>query len=144
MASFTPVHPMPFMSRARIFTAHIDPSLARPYEEAEFVEEGFNWKAFIFSGLWALYHRLWLPLALIVLFNVVTMNMVEAGALTQIGLSILQLAVQLFIGFEGNEWRRRKLARQGYVMADIVVSDHPIRAEQRFFERYLSPAQGAA
>jgi Protein of unknown function (DUF2628) len=132
-----------FSSSYRVYTVHINPSLPKPYEAAEFVEEGFNIKALIFSGFWALYHRLWWPMFAIIVGNMMIFQMADSGAISEVGRAVLQLAFNLFIGFEANDWRRAKLAGRGYITADIVTGDSMIRAEQRFYDRYFTetPAQ---
>ena len=47
------------LNRFKLYSVQVNPSSARPYETAEFVPEGFNFFAFAFGPLWALYHRLW-------------------------------------------------------------------------------------
>ena len=44
----------------QVYTVHIHPGDADPMENAILIREGFNFWAFLLSGLWALYHRLWL------------------------------------------------------------------------------------
>ncbi len=130
------------MSRPHIYTVHINPSQTDPYENAKFVEEGFNWPALFFTGLWSLYKKLWLITVLIILLNVFVINIANSGAIADIGIVIIQLVIQIAIGMFANDLYRAKLKRQGYIIADIVSGDSLLRAEQRFFDRYfLSHAQ---
>jgi len=135
-----------FGSRHRIYTVHINPKLPAPYENPVFVQEGFNFMAFIFSGFWTLYHRLWWPLFAIIVCNLMIMQMFDNGTINLISRSILETGLMLLVAFEANDWRRNGLARRGYVIADIVTGDCLIRAEQRFFDRYFAqtPAISAA
>ncbi len=125
------------MSRIHVYTVHINPSLPSPYEEAKFVEEGFNWKAFIFSGLWALYHKLWLPALLMfaVSFGIIVLAPDMTAPQSVV---CIQLAWHLIIGYMGNDWLRKGLRKRGFVTADIVTGDSLLRAEQRFFDRYFA------
>ncbi|HEU5047913.1 MAG TPA: DUF2628 domain-containing protein [Rickettsiales bacterium] len=125
------------MSRLRVYTVHIDPSLPHPYEEASFIEEGFNWKAFIFASIWALYHRMWLLGGIIIGVDCL-IGLLSMDGLSSTGVICMQLAWRLVIGYAGNDWIRKKLKRKGYVMADIVTGDSQLRAEQRFFDRYFA------
>jgi hypothetical protein len=126
------------MARLRIYTVHIDPSLTHPYESAEFVQEGFSFRAFVFSTLWALYYRLWGVAALLLTYNLFVFYMYSSGTLSHTGLAIIDLGVHVIIGFEANEWVRARLGREGYITADITTGDSLLRAEQRFFDRYFS------
>jgi len=126
------------MAALRIFTVHVDPSLADPYESAEFVKEGFSFRAFLFSTLWALYHRLWGMAALLVAYNLMLFHFFHSGSISPTGLGVIDFGVHLFIGFEAGDWLRARLARQGYVIADIATGDSSLRAEQRFFDRHFA------
>jgi hypothetical protein len=132
------------MARLHVYTAHINPARTQPYETVEFVEEGFNWTAFILTIVWALYHRLWLVSACLVALNVIALERMHNGMLSHSGYGIISLGVHLIVGCYANDWRRAKLARKGFVIADIVTGDSLIRAEQRFFDRYFgTPALSA-
>ncbi len=131
------------MSRLHVYTVHIDPSLPHPYEEAQFIEEGFNWKAFIFVIFWALYNRLWLFALIIISVNSLIFSTSWHG-ISAVGIGFMHLAWHLFIGYMGNDWLRGKLKSQGFVTADIVTGDSLLRAEQRFFDRYFTSRDKAA
>lgn len=120
-----------------IYTVHVNTSLPEPYEQAQFVEEGFNWKAFIFTALWAFYNRLWLAGFVILAINsaIFTLSASDSGI---VGLSLVEFAWHLLIGFWANDILRAKLRNRGFVTADIVTGDSLLRAEQRFFDRYFS------
>ncbi len=126
------------MARLRIYTVHVNPALPHPYEAAEFVEEGFSWKAFIFSALWVLYHRLWWPALVIIVCNIFLFILMQSEALTHLGYFILHGSVHLLVGFYGNDWRRKKLQRLGFITADIASGDSLLRAEQRYYDRYFA------
>ena len=124
--------------RMKIYTVHVRPDLPDAQEQAEFVPEGFNWMAFFLTGIWALYHRLWRYAFLIFAVNAAFIAARESGWISMDGLAALQLGFQAFVGFSANDWRRRRLDRKGYVMADIAASDSQLAAEQRYYERYLA------
>lgn len=127
-----------FGSRHRVYTVHINPRLPKPYENPVFVLEGFSIFAFIFTALWTLYNRMWWASFAIIMCSLMIVEMFDTGTLDLIGRSILETALMAVVGFEGNEWRRKNLAKRGYVIADIVSGDSLIRAEQRFFDRYFA------
>lgn len=127
-----------FGSKHRVYTVHVNPKLPKPYENPIFVQEGFSIFAFIFTGAWALYNRIWWAAFAIIVCNLLIIEMFETGTLDLIGRSILETALMFVVGFEGNDLRRRALAKRGYVIADIVSGDSLIRAEQRFFDRYFA------
>ncbi|MEK6745786.1 MAG: DUF2628 domain-containing protein [Pseudomonadota bacterium] len=126
------------LPRTQIYTVHIDPSKPNSVENAVFIREGFNFFAFIFGILWALYHRIWLVAVGLIIISGLFAFSEEAKLLDKMSLAILQVAVQAIIGFYGNDWRRWTLARRGYIMSDVVVSDNELRAQQRYFDRVLT------
>jgi hypothetical protein len=126
------------MSKPHIYTVHINPSLREPYEKAVFIEEGFSWMAFFFTGLWALYNRLWWWALGIFIFNATMLQLVDSSALTHTGIFIVQLSAQILIGSYAHDWQRAKLRKRGYIIADIVTGDSLLGAEQRFFDRYFA------
>jgi hypothetical protein len=122
----------------KVYTVHVNPSLPHPYEAAQFIKEGFNWKAFFFTGLWALYHRLWWPMLGLFAYNILVLSMYDSHTLSHTGLAIVDLGIHAIIGFEANEWLRSRLKKQAYLTADITTGDSLLRAELRFFDRYFT------
>jgi len=131
------------MARLHIYTVHVNPSLSHPYESVEFVPEGFNWKAFIFTALWALYNRLWLIALGLFTYNIFIMGLYYSGTFSHFGASVIDFGGRVIIAYQANEWRRSKLNKKGYVIVDIATGDSPLRAEQRFFDRYIAAHPGA-
>ena len=126
-----------------VYTVHIDPSLPHPYEEAQFVEEGFNWRAFLFSAIWALYNRLWLFFAILICVSCLIIAFSWHG-ISVMGIIFIQFAWHLFVGYTGNDWLRAKFKSKGFITADIVTGDSLLRAEQRFFDRYFAARDNLA
>jgi hypothetical protein len=121
------------MARPRLYTVHLRAWSAEADRDAVFVREGFAWSAFLFSVVWALWHRLWVPAVLI------------AGALAALALAddllelnpliahAASLGLSLLVGFEANDWRREALRRRGYAEAGLVAAANLAEAEHRFF-----------
>ncbi len=114
----------------RTYTIH-----SRPGErDAVVVKEGFSWGAFLFTVLWALWHRLWLTfLALFVILLAID----AAADLLGLGeaiTSIIGLAVSVWIGFSANDWRRRGLERRGYVLSAVVAAQDGDAALRRYVD----------
>jgi hypothetical protein len=60
---------------------------------------------------------------------------VELAGLGPLVEAMLSLAFALYIGFAGNDWRRRRLARRGYEEAAVIAAGTLIEAERRYFDR---------
>lgn len=102
---------------------------------AVLVPEGFSRSAFFFGPLWLLRHGLWLAvlvwLAAIIVLSVVAVDFLTTGAAYAI-----VFAIEFFLGIEGNNLRRGKLARHGYRLVDVVVEKSWEEAERAFFARW--------
>ena len=107
-------------------------------EQARLMPESFTWSAFALSGLWLLGKRLWLATiiwALLwgALFYAKSRFGLSAGAMT-----LAYWAIGVFLGLEGQNLIVRKLARQGWRLADVVEARDLAEAEKRYFERALA------
>lgn len=124
------------MAKMRIYTVHIQPSKKHPYETPVFIEEAFNWSAFVFRPFWAFYHKLWLPAAVLLALTIGLEMLVSLRIMPVHIFTFCNLGIMVYTGFQANDWRRNKLKKQGYIVSDIVTSDNLVGAEQRYFERY--------
>jgi Protein of unknown function (DUF2628) len=123
------------------YTVHLPPD-ARTTEEvaskALFIKDGFAYGGFIFTGLWLLSKRLWLfALGYVLLLALIVMAFrwfgVPFGAF-----ALVQALLGLLIGYEGNEWQRRKLAHKGWQQSAVVSGVSLEECERRFFAGWLS------
>lgn len=107
-------------------------------ERARLLPETFTWSAFVLTGLWLLGKKLWLATVLFaMLWGVLVYARLRLGFGTGAFLSA-QFAIGLFLGFEGQNLIARKLARQGWRLADVVEARDLAEAERRYFERALA------
>jgi hypothetical protein len=87
-----------------------------------------------FRFVWMIWHRLWL--ALVAYIVAVAVGLAGIGYLSGFPdnlATMLGLLINVFFGLEGNNFRRRALARRGYnEVADIVASDRE-EAAWRYF-----------
>jgi hypothetical protein len=122
----------------KLYTVHTksgsDHTLARPV----FVREGFNWYAFVFTFMWAFYQRLWLFGAAILMANFAAALLLEYKILTPSSALILQLGLQVIVGFFANDLLRARMQKRGYIFEDITSGDSLLRAEQRYFDRLVA------
>jgi hypothetical protein len=123
----------------RLYTVHIRPTSRDPDRDVILVREGFSWGALLFTVLWALWRRLWLAAFLILLGGLVLDAIAALAALDPLSEAALSLAYALYIGFAGNDWRRRALARRGYEEQAVVGAADLGDAERRYFD-WAAPA----
>lgn len=114
----------------RIYTVHYRPAAAD--DDLVLVKEGFCWPAFLFTTLWALWHRLWVvALGLAAVTAVIGVG----GALLGLGPvadAALSLGATLLVGFVANDLRRWTLMRRGFSDEGVVVGDGEDSALRRF------------
>jgi hypothetical protein len=107
-------------------------------ERFMFVRDGFSIAAFLFGGLWFLWHRLWLAL-----LGYVAVVAVLAGAMQVVGASygiraLAALLLALLIGLEASSLRRWTLTQRGWKDRGVVVGEDLETAERRFFAARVS------
>ena len=128
------------LEKLHIYAVYLDPKAPAPEETVTLIKEGFNGWAFVLTGLWALYHRLWWVAAGIFIYNGAINALLMGGMLSIPTVMAIQLGVQAMLGFHGNDLRQRSLKQQGYILVDIVTSDTELRAAQRYFDRQRAVA----
>jgi Protein of unknown function (DUF2628) len=102
-----------------------------------FVRDGFSFWAFLLTGLWMAWHRLWL-----VLIGYMAVATTLAGVAYWVGSSAsvtfgIAALLSLLVGFEAATLRRFTLTRRGWKTAGIVVGDDVEAAERRFFDIWV-------
>lgn len=124
----------------RIYTVHIDPTSAGADRGVVLIREGFSWGAALFTVFWALWRGLW-GWAAIMLAVAVALDFAAAWlGLGEAGVAAIEIALMLLVGFHGNDWRRARLARRGYLFAGVVSGRDMTAAERRFFDREVALA----
>ncbi len=125
----------------KIYTAHVRRHGLDPARDLVLVPEGFSFWAFLFTALWAFYHRLWLAgLIVVALHGLVAWGLIHFGGNPATGL-IADLAIAAAAGLFGNDVRRGKLARQGFVEEDVVAGVNLRDAERRFLDDHPALAR---
>ena len=109
----------------RVYTIH-----RRGPAELELIKEGFCWPAFLFGPLWFAWKHEWLGLA-----AWLGAALVGGGAaaltLTEPGQAAVDLGLAALVGFGANDWRRWRLERAGWRLADLVAAANLREAEDR-------------
>jgi hypothetical protein len=126
-----------FASKMKIYSVHLNPRDANPYENAVFLTEGFNAYAFFFTGFWALYHRLWLMTLLFFALHLGSGYYGAAVGLSPTSIGVLEFGFRLMIGLSANDVWRAQLERKGWVVSDIIVAYSELEATHRYYERHL-------
>jgi len=96
------------------------------------IEEGFSWIAALLSIFWALYHKMWLVVAIAVIANII----VTAINIEELKF-IFKIVLILSFGFFASDIRENYLKRNNYRLEDIIIANSSIEAELKFLERSI-------
>lgn len=118
-----------------IYTAYVRPGSARPDREAVLIAERFSFGACAWTVLWALYHRLWLAAVVLVAVGAVLGLVFRTLDLHPLVQAATSTVLSVWVGFEGRDWQRARLIRQGWMPAGVVIAPNLKLAEQRFFAK---------
>ena len=103
----------------KVYTVHLRRHGLDPDRDLLVVEEGFSWPAFFLSFLWALWHRLWVPAAVIFLAGTAIGLAGTKLHLDPLSQSALSLGLAVIFGYLGNDLRRHRLDRLGYALGGV-------------------------
>jgi len=127
----------------RLWTVHEPRNPGSSGERADktvFVKDGLSWPGLIVPLPWLLYQRLWLGTLIYVLVAAAAAGI--GTYMTEDSGFLLASLANLYVALEGNDLRRRKLAKQGYVQAGNVLAKTSEEAEAEFFaERGMPDVQ---
>ena len=106
-------------------------------EKTVFIQEGFSFKAFIFTLFWIMYNKLYfvsfLLLALITIIQVLLYN----GYISNSSVSVINLiGIQLFCGYNAIDWVQHSLLKKKFKLASIVFAKNLNEAQIKFFSEY--------
>ncbi len=128
------------VAKTKIYTVHVNPEKPDPADRVELVREGFTVWAFLFHVFWLLYNRLWLATLGYMAILMCLMLFAEAFHISQISFGMLQLFMQVTLGFVAHDLRRSKLRRRGYVMESVVAAETELNAQRRYHDTHPTVA----
>lgn len=114
-----------------IYTVHRRPG--DPPDKAVFVPDGFSFGAFVFTVFWALWKRMWLVAALLLLVEGCLALAARYFGLPGTATSLVGFAVALIFGFEARDLWRRSLVASGKPEVGISAGERLEEAELRYF-----------
>jgi hypothetical protein len=118
----------------RIYLVHVAPDTGVSDPAPVLLKDGFSFFAFLFTGFWALWHRMWLVGAFI--FGgwfLLKATLALTGASDELAL-IISLAFSVIIGFSANDWLSASLVKRGYTVAGLVAAPRFEAALRRWFD----------
>ena len=126
-----------FGKSGTIYTVHENTQAQEPSDRIVVVREGFSVWAFLLTVIWLLAYKCWRMSAVYaVLFLLAEYGGPRLG-LQDLSVSLIELGLQLWLGFVANDARRAALERSGYREIDVVCAESDLLAERRYFDRQL-------
>ncbi len=119
----------------KIYSVHVSPTAAAGDGDAELVKEGFCWPAFLFTVLWAAWHRAWWVAAALLVVSIAIALGAEALGLGLYGRITVNLGFLALVGFHGGDFLRWSLGRRGYRDQGVVAGDDADAALHRYLDR---------
>ena len=120
----------------QVYTIHLRRQGLDPHRDIVLVKEGFCWPAMVFTGVWALWHRMWLPALVIIAISIISgglLRLVGADQLTQF---LASSGIAVGVGLLANDMRRGALERNGFTQGDIVCGDGDEAALLQFMQTH--------
>ena len=117
-----------------IFTSHL-----KPGHQPVMVREGFSWAAAIFGWLWLLYHRAWVPAALVFAASLLLARLGQIVSPLALGLALFLLQ-----GLFGRDLWRWSLALGGYQSGPPVLASNQDAALARLLTERADLLRGLA
>jgi hypothetical protein len=98
------------------------------------IKQGFSPVASVFNLFWAIYHRMWLVVILVMVANFIVISFSETEVVSLIG--NLKYIVQFFIfGFFATETREFYVRKSGMQLDDIILANSEEEAELKYMTR---------
>ena len=115
-----------------IFTV-LEPPDGKP-DRVAFVPEGFAWGGFVFTVLWALWHRMWVVAALLFArLRGAERRRAASRCSVPASARLLQFGIALLFGFEARQLQVTSLERAGFRRAGLIQASGLEAAELAYF-----------
>ena len=102
-------------------------------DDVVFLREGFSWWALLFPLLWLAIKGMWIVLIIALAAQFLIWAIAEALGFGEAMRLIFSLAINLILGFQGNELLRWTYERRGFREVGLVEAHDLEEAEYRFF-----------
>lgn len=118
----------------KLYSAFLKKNKEEAIEDLVLLKEGFSWSAFLFSGLWFVYHRMWKEVFALIIINFIFAAFGKSGLLSNFDLVCLELTMAVIIGLNANYWYANYLKERSYKLTGLVFGKNSIEAKINFIE----------
>lgn len=122
------------MIREKMFTVYEKPEASEPDDRIVLVREGFSLWAFVFGAVWLFANRQWRVLVGFLFAAILLRVVCQSLQLSLISSGLLELWLQLMLGFHAYDWMGRSLKRRGYRFAGVLAAESEMHAQRRYDE----------
>ena len=96
------------------------------------LKDGFSWLAFLFSGIWFFYHRMWKEFLVLIAVNVAFVFFAKFSS--NFDRVLLESGFFFLIALNANYWRVEHLKKKGYEVVGLVFGANRIDAKLHFVD----------
>ncbi len=118
----------------KIYNALIKKNQSGKIEDIILLKEGFSFTAFLFSGLWFLYHKMWCEFLALLLINIAFGFLDDF--LSDSDKIILQISYIFIVALNANYWLCENLKKKNYQLAGVVFGQNEVEAKLRFIDKF--------
>lgn len=116
----------------KLYNALVKRNPTGKIEDIVLIKDGFSWSAFLFSGLWFLYYRMWKDLLALIAVNFAFVFLAKISS--SFDRIFLEFGFFFLIALNANYWRADHLKKKGYEFVGLVFGANQIDAKLRFVE----------
>ncbi len=103
-------------------------------EDIVLIKDGFSWLAFLFSGIWFFYYRMWKELFVLIAVNFafIFFSKISSG----FDRALLEIAFFFLVALNANYWRIDHLKKKKYEFIGLAFGNSRVDAKLRFVESF--------
>lgn len=111
-----------------IYSIYVNPQ--KKDNDFVLIKQGFSFSAALFNIFWSLYHKIWLPPIVVLVFNILIFILNDEQYTF-----IYSVLTTLAFGIFAADIREYDLEHRKYYLDDITLANSEIEAELKYLER---------
>jgi hypothetical protein len=119
----------------KLYNALVKKNKEGKVEDVILLKEGFSVCAFLFSGAWFLYHKMWQEFLALLLINIVFIFL--GNFYSNFDRIFLQTAFIFIVAFNANYWLCSHLKKKGYELAGLFFGADCDDARLSFVKNFM-------